>query len=55
MHLTIYRKENRGMKNNRENSVDYEVIFTKYITLHNGRRLYASECGLKAFRLIIKH
>ncbi len=30
---------------------DVEVIYTPYITLRNGRRLYAYEKGLKAFRI----
>ena len=25
-------------------------VYTAYITLRNGRRLYAAQCGLKAFR-----
>jgi len=32
----------------------YEVIYTAYITLRNGKRLYASTCGLKAFRLLVR-
>lgn len=32
----------------------YEVVFTAYITLRNGKRLYASTCGLKAFRLLVR-
>ena len=31
-----------------------EVIYTAYITLRNGKRLYASTCGLKAFRLLVR-
>lgn len=30
-----------------------KYIFTKYITV-NGRRIYASEYGLKAFRIEVK-
>lgn len=26
-----------------------EFVYTAYITLRNGRRLYARECGKKAF------
>jgi hypothetical protein len=33
---------------------DYEEIFTAYITLKNGKRLYASSCGIKAFRIRVK-
>lgn len=25
-------------------------IYSKYITLKNGKRLYANQCGLRAFR-----
>lgn len=32
----------------------YEVVYTAYITLRDGRRLYASSKGLKAFRLVVK-
>lgn len=42
------------MNNNQKDSVQYKEIFTKYITLRNGRRLYARECGLKAFRIMVK-
>lgn len=27
-----------------------EFVYSTYITLRNGRRLYARQCGLKAFR-----
>jgi hypothetical protein len=37
-----------------ESSKDYVLIFRPYITLKNGRRLYASQCGLKAFPLKIR-
>ncbi len=33
---------------------EYVVIFTKYITLKGGRRIYASSYGLKAFRLRVR-
>lgn len=33
---------------------DEEVVYTAYITLKNGRRLYASSYGLKAFRLKVR-
>lgn len=29
-------------------------IYTKYITLRNGKRLYAAHYGLKAFRLKVR-
>jgi len=31
-----------------------DVIFTAYITLRNGRRLYAASVGLKAFCIPVK-
>jgi len=31
-----------------------EVVYTKYITLRNGKRLYAFEYGLNAFRIVVK-
>jgi hypothetical protein len=31
----------------------YEVVYTAYITLRNGKRLYARACGRKAWRLIV--
>jgi len=31
-----------------------EYIFRPYITLKNGRRLYAWQCGKKAFRFPVK-
>ncbi len=31
-----------------------KVIFTAFITLANGKRVYAWEKGLKAFRLVVK-
>lgn len=30
-------------------------IYTAFITLKNGKRIYASQYGLKAFRIPIKH
>lgn len=32
----------------------YKEVFSAYITLKNGRRLYAAKCGLKAFRFLVK-
>jgi len=32
----------------------YEYIFVAYITLRNGKRLYAWQKGLKAFRIRVK-
>lgn len=33
------------------NNDDVRYIYVAYITLRNGRRLYAKEVGLKAFRI----
>jgi hypothetical protein len=35
-------------------SDDDEVVYTSYITLRNGQRLYASQVGLRVFRFIAK-
>lgn len=32
----------------------FQVIFRPWITLRNGKRLYASTCGLTAFRLVVR-
>ncbi len=32
----------------------YEVVYAAYITLRNGRRLYAAAFGLKAWRLVVR-
>jgi hypothetical protein len=32
----------------------YEVVYTKYITLRNGKRLYASTYGKSAWRLVVR-
>ena len=32
----------------------YRLIYTAYITLRNGKRLYASSCGKKAFAIWVK-
>lgn len=32
----------------------YTVVYTPYITLKNGKRLYAATYGLKAFRLKVR-
>ena len=31
-----------------------KVVYTTYITLPNGRRIYASDYGLKAFRFVVR-
>ena len=33
---------------------DYDIIFTKYITTRNGKRIYAWQYGLKVFRIKVK-
>jgi len=33
----------------------YRLIFRAWITLRNGKRLYARDYGLKAFALTVKH
>lgn len=33
---------------------DSEELFTAYITLKDGRRIYAASKGLKAFRIRVK-
>ena len=32
----------------------YVIRFVAYITLRNGKRLYAKACGCRAFPLIVK-
>jgi hypothetical protein len=32
----------------------YTVIYTPYITLRNGRRLYAANYGRKVWRLVVR-
>jgi len=32
----------------------YEVVFTAFITLRNGKRLYAATYGRKAWRLVVR-
>ena len=33
---------------------DQKVVYTAYITLRNGRRIYASAYGRKAFRFVVR-
>lgn len=40
------------MRNTCTDAVEY--IYTAYITLKNGKRIYASQYGLKAFRIPVK-
>lgn len=39
------------MENKKETA---QYIFRAYITLKNGKRLYARQCGLKAFPIRVK-
>jgi hypothetical protein len=32
----------------------YKVVYTTFITLRNGKRLYASTYGRKAWRLLVR-
>jgi len=40
------------MSVSRDDAVEY--IFTSFITLRNGKRIYASQYGLKAFCIPVK-
>lgn len=40
------------MNDNRKDGVKY--IYVAFITLRNGKRIYASQYGLKAFRIAVK-
>ena len=31
-----------------------EYVYTAFITLKNGKRIYAKQYGLKAFRILVK-
>ena len=33
---------------------DYKIIYTAFITLRNGKRIYAANYGLKAFRIKVR-
>jgi hypothetical protein len=39
---------------NADSRPGYRLVFTKWITLRNGRRLYASSYGLTAFAIWVK-
>ena len=45
----VLKKGDQNMTAKSKDQVRY--VFTAYITLPNGRRLYAKERGLKAFRI----
>lgn len=34
---------------------DVMYIYVAFITLRNGKRIYAKQYGLKAFRIAVKH
>ena len=40
------------MKNHHDEAVEY--IYTAFITLKNGKRIYASQYGLQAFHIPVK-
>lgn len=40
-------------RNDEEVPEGYEVVYTAYRTLRNGRRLYASAYGLKCWRIVV--
>lgn len=42
------------MKDAEEIPEGYEVVYTAYITLRNGKRLYASAYGRKAWKLVVR-
>ncbi len=42
------------MNNNTSGKSDTVVVYTSYITLKNGRRIYAHQYGKKAFRIVVK-
>ena len=33
---------------------EYEYIFVRYVTTKNGRRIYAAQKGLRAFRIRVR-
>jgi hypothetical protein len=47
-------KVNDVLKENAETPEEYEVIYVAFITLRNGKRLYASAYGRKAWRLVVR-
>ena len=42
------------LKNGERVPEGYEVVYTTFITLRTGRRLYAAGYGRKAWRLIVR-
>jgi hypothetical protein len=47
------RKENR-MDSRTDPRPEENVVYTRYITLRNGKRLYAAAYGLDAFRIVVR-
>ena len=47
------RKENT-MDSRTAPRPENNVVYTKYITLRNGKRLYAAAYGLDAFRIVVR-
>ncbi len=41
-------------KRNKPIPKGYKLRFSAYITLKNGKRLYAKACGIRAFPIVIK-
>jgi len=37
-----------------DNRPEEDVVYTRYITLRNGKRLYAFAYGLNAFRIVVR-
>jgi len=42
------------LKNDEQIPEGYEVVYTTFITLRNGKRLYASAYGRKVWRLVVR-
>ena len=55
--VSLLATENRcwGKRGTDVGNEDYVYVFTKYITTRNGRRIYAFQYGLKAFRIRVKN
>lgn len=51
--LYYLKKKGENMQKNRRISKRKNVIFTAYITLRNGKRLYAKNYGLRAFAIAV--
>jgi hypothetical protein len=41
-------------KNDEQIPEGYEVVYTTFITLRNGKRLFASNYGRKVWRLVVR-